>query len=110
MKEQAKQTFMEQMDEMLPEVLVHSVTFDHREDVVEITYAELNDQADGVGLIKTVAMERELFAVEVGEIESDLRDLIDEVVRAIRNPDAHQQRLAKALERNAPDDEEEDDD
>lgn len=110
MKDEANKSFAEKMDEMLPDRLIHSVSFDHVGDVVEITFADLADQADGVGMIKTVPMERELFVVELAEIESDLRDLCDEALLAIRNKDAHAQRVAKAKARNEPRQEEEDDD
>jgi FtsZ-binding cell division protein ZapB len=81
------------------------VAFDHRDDVVEVTFAELRDQADGVGLIKTIAMERELFKVEIGEVESDLRDLISEAEQAIRNKDALKARADRLRPREEDDDE-----
>lgn len=110
MKEEPKRAFREQMDEMLPDVLVHSVTIDHQQGVVEVTYAELADQADGVGMMKIVALERELFAVEIGEIESDLIDLIDEARTAIRNDDVREERVRRAIARAKGDPGEDDDD
>lgn len=107
-------TFREQMDELLPEMLIHSVIFDHVESAVEVTFAELRDQAEGAGLTKTVAFERELFAPEIGAIESDLRDLIDEVMVTLRNEDAMKSRIEAAnlrfKEFRREDDEDDDDD
>lgn len=105
-----KKSLSEKFDEILPDRLVHSVSFDHSEDVLEITYADLGDQADGMGMIKTVALQRDLFATEISEIESDLRDLIDEVLTSIRNPDAHKARMDRAIARSGNQDDEDDDD
>lgn len=110
MKEEPKRAFKEQMDEMLPEVLVHSVSIDHQQGVMEITFAELRDQVDGVGMMKIVALERELFAVEIHEIEADLLDLITEARTAIRNEDVLSGRVKRAMERAKGDDDDDDDD
>lgn len=102
--------FREQIEEMLPETIIHTLQFDHQEGVLEITFAELRDQSGGVGLIKTIALERELFASEVADLESSMRDLIDEALVAIRNDDVRQQRLNAAIERSKKKSAEDDDD
>lgn len=96
--------FREQLEQMLPEVLIHTVTFDHQEGLIEVTYAELRDQADGVGMLKTLALERELFEQEIAELESDLRELIEEGVIAIRNEDARKKRIDRAMSKYRKDD------
>jgi hypothetical protein len=99
------ESFKEAVEDLLPDVLIHSVTFDHQDGVVEITFAEYRDQGDGVGLLKTIDIELALFANEVRELESDIKDLIDEALLALRNPDAVKERI----ERARPDLEEDDD-
>ena len=102
--------FQEDMDEMVPERIIHSVTFDHTDGSVEIAFAELRDQAEGVGMVKVAAAERELFHAEIVELETDLNDLVDELLIAIRNEDARKARIEKARLRFSKKDEEEDDD
>lgn len=104
--------FKEQMEEMLPEMVIHTVSFDHNEGTIEVSFAELRDQAEGAGMMKAIAFERELFHEEVNSLESDLRDLIDEVIISIRNKDARKARIDRALARLKPEpepEEEEDD-
>lgn len=91
--------FKEEMENLLPETLIHNVTFDHQEGVVEITFADLADQAEGVGMIKTAALERELFYSEVEDLEAHLRNMISEVQVSIRNDDARQLRIKRANDR-----------
>lgn len=103
----------EVMDQIAPSVFIHGLSFDHVDDAIEITYAEYRDQVEGAGMLKTIAFQRELFKAEWDSLESDLIDLIDEVCVTIRNEDARQQRIDKAMERFKPkglDDEEEGDD
>lgn len=102
--------FTERMEEMVPETIIHNLSFDYQDQVLEIAYADLRDQAEGVGMVKTIALERELFLDEVLELERDLKNLIDEVQIAIRNKDARQARIDKAMLRiNPPRDEDDDD-
>jgi hypothetical protein len=103
-------SFRDQIDDLLPELIIHTIQFDHAEETIEVTFAELRDQAVGAGMLKTIAFEKELFAPEVVSIESDLRDLIDEVLIHIRNEDARQARIDKAIARNRVHREDEDDD
>lgn len=111
LEEMIAQSFHDRMEEMLPDRVINTIAWDHQDQLLEITFAEMRDQGDGVGMLKTVALERALFLDEVTNIEKDLGDLIDEVLISIRNKDVLEQRIKKAeLRFNPRPDVEEDDD
>lgn len=92
-------------DELVPDVVIQSVQFSP-EGLVEITFMELRDQVEGAALGKHVLVESDIFAEDVAEIITNLRDLVDEALVFIRNPDARKQRLKALAEANEDDDDE----
>lgn len=76
---------------MLPElsqeedVMVQSVTF-RPDGLLEITYSESRERSNYASIIRTMLVERRLFEEDVRNLESDIRDLIDEGYVLLRNP------------------------
>lgn len=53
---------------------------------VEINYFEKRDQAQQVGLVKTVVFDRALFENHVIELQDLLTDMVDAALLELRNP------------------------
>lgn len=69
----------------LEDVLVQGISF-RPDGLIELTYVEARDATETAQVFRTAIFERKLCETSLDEIESDLRDLVDEVATAIRNP------------------------
>ena len=79
------------------EIQIQTVTFG--EGYVEIQYMEQREQSENAGLIRSIVVKKSLFANQVVSILSDLEEIIEGGLLAIRNPEPSfdpRQRLAAA--------------
>lgn len=72
------------LDDVNKEVIITSLILG--DEILEIAYLERRDQADRVGLTKSIVMERRIVAEEAAEIHSILEEIIDKGLLEIRNP------------------------
>lgn len=80
----------------LEDVQIQGISF-RPDGLVELVYTEAREATESGQIFRTAVFEYKLCEQTLTEIEADLRDLVDEMATAIRNP-------PKRL-RPAPDDE-----
>lgn len=68
----------------LPERIIQSYSL--RDGVVEIQYAEGYDQSDNVAVFKVLMFNASILEDLVGELMSDMDDLVDAAIEKLRNP------------------------
>lgn len=67
-----------------PDVVVLSISF--IDDMVQVEFVESRKQTDHVTHVESQTINRELASMEVDELESAARDLLDKIAVVQRNP------------------------
>lgn len=74
----------EVMGDSLKAIVIQNVSFSDMG--VEVAFFETREQTENVALMKSIVFTRAMFAADIEDLMSDIEDLVDSALTALRNP------------------------